>query len=92
MNPHGWDSNPAKTQFGTNPHEQDLNPAKTHGTWFQDLMKVRFLMSLHRKNPVREEVIDKKWIIYRGNTPHRQGVGITEGEFRGLKMWCGELL
>ena len=55
-------------------------------------MKVRFLMSLHRKNPVREEVIDKKWIIYRGNTPHRQGVGITEGEFRGLKMWCGELL
>ena len=38
----------------------DLNPAKTHSTWFQDLMKFRFLMSHHRKNPVRDKVIGKK--------------------------------
>ena len=31
LNPYGWDS----------------NPAKTHGTWFQDQMKLGFLMS-HR--------------------------------------------
>ena len=40
----------------------DLNPAKTHSTWFQDLMKFRFLMSHHRKNPVRDKVIGKKRI------------------------------
>ena len=40
----------------------DLNPAKTHSTWFQDRMKFRFLMSHHRKNPVRDKVIGKKRI------------------------------
>ena len=55
----------------------DLNPAKTHSTWFQDLMKLRFLMSHHRKNSVREKVIGKKWIHSdsEGSTLHRQSVG-----------------
>ena len=30
----------------------------------QDLMKLRVLMSHHRKNSVREKMIGKKWIIY----------------------------
>ena len=45
-----------------NPHGWDLNPAKTHGTWFQDLMKLGFLTSHRRKNSVRDKVIGKKWI------------------------------
>ena len=40
----------------------DSNSAKTHSTWFQDLMKPRFLISHHRKNSVRDKVIVKKWI------------------------------
>ena len=36
--------------------------AKTHSTWFQNLMKVRSLMSHHRKNSVRGKVIGKKWL------------------------------
>ena len=46
LNPHGWDS----------------NPAKTHSTRFQNLMKLRFLMSHHRKNSVSGKVVHKKWI------------------------------
>ena len=38
------------------------NPAKTQGTWFQDLMKLRFLTSHHRKNSVRDKVIGKERI------------------------------
>jgi len=61
LNPPGWDS----------------NPAKTHGTWFQDLMKFRFLMSHHRKNSVRDKVVGKKWIYSDSerSTLHRQSVG-----------------
>ena len=44
LNPHGWDS----------------NPAKTHSTWFQDLMKLRFLMSYRRKISVRGRVAGKE--------------------------------
>ena len=40
----------------------DSDLAKTHGTWFQDLMKLGFLMSHHRKNSVRDKMIGKKWI------------------------------
>ena len=39
------------------PHGYDLNPAKALGTWFQNLMKFRFLMSHHRKNSVRDKII-----------------------------------
>ena len=66
------ESNSAKTWLGTlmkpnsawdlNPHGWDSNPAKTHGTWFQDLMKLRFLMSHLKKNSVGDKVIGKKYI------------------------------
>ena len=62
----------------------DLNLANAYGllteimrshSWFQDLMKLRFLMSYHRKNSVRDKVIGKKWIYLERNTLHRQSVG-----------------
>ena len=40
--------------------------------WFQDLMKLRFLMSHRRKNSVRDKVIGKKWIYLEKSTFHRQ--------------------
>ena len=36
-----------------------LEPRQTQATWFQDLMKLRFLMSHCRKNSVRGKVIGK---------------------------------
>ena len=39
----------------------DLSLGKTHVAWFQDLMKLRFLM-YHCKNSVRDTVIGKRWI------------------------------
>ena len=38
-------------------------------------MKLRFLMSHHRENLVRNKVIDKKWTYLERNTLHRQNVG-----------------
>ena len=49
------------------PHNSDwdLNPLsfilRSH-TCFQDLMKLRFFMSHHRKNSVSGKMIGKKWI------------------------------
>ena len=96
-----WDSNPAKTQSGTQTHVAgtqaqpklclrlepiwlDSNIAKIHGTWFQDLMMLGFLMSHHRKNSVRDKVIGNKWIYSdtERSTLHRVRA-IPEGE-------CGE--
>ena len=34
-------------------------------------MKLRFLMSHHRKNSVRDKVIGKKWIYLERDTLHR---------------------
>ena len=45
------------------------------GVWSQDFMKLRFLMSHHRKNSVIDKVIGKKWIYLERNTLHRQNVG-----------------
>ena len=75
------------SHWNLNPRNQDLNPAKTHGTWFQDLIKLRFLMSHHRKNSLRDNVIDKKWAYSdsEGNTLHRVW-GIAEDE-GGCKKW-----
>ena len=59
--------------WDSNPHGWNWNPAKTHSTWFQDLMKLRLLMSHGRKNSVRDKMIGKKW-IYSGterSTLHR---------------------
>ena len=58
--------NPA---WDLNPRGWDTDPAKTHGAWFQDLMKLRFLMSHCRKKSVRDKVICKKWIYPERNTP-----------------------
>ena len=37
----------------------------------QDLIKLRFFMSHHGKNSVRDKVMGKKWIYLERNTPHR---------------------
>ena len=59
----------------------DSDPAKTQGTWFQDLMKLGFLMSNCRKNSVRDKVIGKKWTYSdtEGRALHRQSVGPRRG-------------
>ena len=72
-------------RLGLKPMCWDLNPAKkTHSTWLQDLMKLRFLMSHHRKNSVRNKMIGKKWIYSdtESSTLHRQSVGHRRG-----RMW-----
>ena len=63
LNPRGWDS----------------SPAKTHGTWFQDLMKLRFLMSHRSKNSVRDKVIGKEWISLDTERSTVQSVGHHRG-------------
>ena len=68
--------NPA---WASNPHGWDSNPAKTHGAWFEDLMKFSFLMSHHRKNSVRDNVIAKKWIFLERNALQRQSLGHLRG-------------
>ena len=72
-------------RLGLKPLCQDLNPAKpmvfqlrSH-TWFQDLTKLRFLMSHCRKNSVRDKVVDKDVDLFREKHS-------TEC---GLKMWRG---
>ena len=50
-------------------------------------MKLRFLMSHHRKNAVRDRVTGKKWIHLEKNTHHRVWA-VSEGE-RGLGIWFG---
>ena len=65
---------PFTTDCDSNPPGWDSNPAKTHSTWFQDLMKLRFLMSHHIKNLVRDKMIGKKWIYSdtKRSALHRQ--------------------
>ena len=83
------DLNLAKTQLGTNPCGQ----AKTYGVqlrshiWFLDLMKLRFSMSHHGKNSVRDKVIGNKWIYLETHSVFRVWA-ISEGK-SGLQMWCG---
>ena len=52
----------------------DLNPAKTHSTWFQDLMKLRFVMPHCRNNSVRDKVLGKNWIYSDSERIHRHSV------------------
>ena len=51
-------------------------------------MKLRFLMSHHRKNSVRDKVIGKKWIYLERDTLHRVWA-IAEDECSSPEMWCG---
>ena len=78
------------TDWDLNPGGWDSNPAKTHRTWFQGLMKFRFLMSHRRKNSLRDKLIGKKWIYSDSerSTLHRVWA-IAEGECRGPEMWHG---
>ena len=49
-------------------------------------MKLRFLMSHHRKILVRDKVIGKKWINLERNTLHRQSVGHLKRQERSQNM------
>ena len=94
-----WDLNPCagtqthpKPSLGLEPTWLGLkNPAITHSTWFQGLIKLRFLMSHPRKNSVRDKEIGKKWIYSDSerNTLHRQSVSHAKGECKPCKIWCG---
>ena len=79
LNPHVWDSsqNPVSN---LNPHDWNSNQAKTHGTWFQGLIKLRFMMSDCRKTSVRDNLISKKWIYSNSerNTRHKQECGLSQ--------------
>ena len=86
--------------WDSNPHGWDSNSAKTHNTWFQDSMKLKFLMSYCRKNSVRDKVIGGKWIYLERNRLHRQSVGYHRGwvwqpqkcgmiSFYGLDIFIG---
>ena len=59
------------------------NQAKTHCTWFQDLKKLRILISGCRRNSVRDKVIGKKWVYSDSekSTLHRVWA-IAEGKCR----------
>ena len=81
--PSDWYLNPcARTQTQPKPTVFQL---RSH-TWFQDLMKLRFLMSHCRKNSVRDKVIGKKWIYLERNTLHRKSVGHLRSE-SGPRVW-----
>ena len=56
-------------------------------------MKLRFLMSHHRKNLVTDKVIGKKWTYSdtKRSTLHRVWA-IAEGECSGCEMWHGKFL
>ena len=81
---------PFTSDRDSNPHGWDSNPAKTHSTWFRDLMKLRFLMTHHRKNSVRDKVIGKKWIYSdtERSTLYRQNVGNRRGWMQAA-VKCG---
>ena len=92
-----WDLNPCtgthtqpKPCLGFEPTRLGLNPAKTHSTWFQDLMKLRFLMSHHRENTLKDKVIGKKWIYSDSerSTLHRQSVDHPWGRVWPWNMTC----
>ena len=61
--------------WASNPHGWDSKPATTHSTWFQDLMKLRFLMSRGRKNSARDKVVGEKWIYSDTEAHSRASVG-----------------
>ena len=51
-------------------------------TWFQDLLKLRFLMSHRRKNLMRDKVMGKKCLSLERETLDRQSVGHLRGRER----------
>ena len=79
LEPMCWDSNLSKTQLGiltpgawaqTQPKLNSVFQLRSQ-TWFQDLMKLWFLMFHCRKNSVRDKGIDKTWFYLKRNKFHR---------------------
>ena len=69
-------------RLGLEPCGKDSNPARIHGAWFQDPVKLRFLISHCRKNSVRDKAIGKKWIC---SDPFREKhTPQSVGHHRGL--------
>ena len=70
-------------------HLLGLKPSQNPGNCFQDQMKLKFLMSHHRKNSVRDEVMGKKWIYSdsKRSTLHRVWA-IAEGSAAAW-LQCG---
>ena len=64
LDPCGQDSNPAKTQFGTQIHDLLIRITSL-------VSGLRFFASQHGKNSVRDKAIGKKWVYLERNTPHR---------------------
>ena len=82
----GWMTVKLKLRLNVEPMVFQL----TSHTWFQDIMKPRFWMSLHRNNSVRDKVIGKKWIYLERNTLHRVWI-ISVGE-SGPRIWGCQFL
>ena len=72
-------------------HVLGLKPSQNpwFKSWFQDLKKLRVLISHCRKNSVRDKVIGKKWVYSDSerSTLHRQNVGHSRGRVWPQK--CG---
>ena len=69
----GWDSKLAKTLHGTPTHVFWFFFFLESLTWYLNLLRLKFLMSHHRKNSVRDKVIGNKWIYLERNTAQRVG-------------------
>ena len=91
-----WDLNSAKSLLGTVTNvvgtqtQSKLMVFQLRSQiWFQDLMKLRFLMSHRGKNSVRDKVIGKKWIYSERNTLHiqRQSMGHCRWQRQPRNMW-----
>ena len=53
----------------------NLQASNQDHTWSLDLMRLKFLMSHHRRNSVRDKVIGQKWICLERSTLCRQWTG-----------------
>ena len=62
----------------------DLSLAKAHGAWFQDLMKLRFLMSHCKKFSEGHSGRLTVSFVQIQREAHS-----IEGEYKGHGMWCG---
>ena len=63
-----WDSNPWPELKHSQIHDLPLGSL----TWLQHSMELRFLMTHHSKNSVRNKVVGKKWIYLERNTPQTE--------------------
>ena len=63
--------------MGLEPVDWDFNPLSFKLTWSQDLTKLKFLMSLHRNNSLRDKVLSsyfQRCTLYKQNAvPLKRG-------------------